>query len=227
MTAKFRWADAERRIGALEQAVGIGDPHAGMVAPTASGSNGGLLEAVTLAALPVILLLVAHYFLIIVFSHLSPLYLLAASVLLPLPFGFLVSARGQQRLPLWLALAFCLALAATLGMSAVTAIVDGTALLPQNRRDWIELAEYTSSIGLSYASGILLGRIFWRRMTLHEETARRAGWPYRIARKLVGQRYTPDQAHRAAASLLGLMRMVMALATIVGSVYSGWQKFAG
>ena len=226
MTLAGGTADVERRVAALEQAVGIGDPHAGWALRQPAASGGGRLEVALLLAGPVLLLWLAHYLLIIVFSRLSPLVLLAASVLVPLPFGFLASARGLPRLGLWFVLAFVLALAATLGMSVVTAAVDGSAVLPQNRRDVIELAQFSCSIALSFATGLILGRMFWHRNTLQAETGRRAAWAYRLARRLVGARYSAEQAHRAAASLLGIMRMVMALATITASVYSGWQKFS-
>lgn len=229
VTLGVRIAETERRIAALEQAVGIGDPNRGLAdAPVRfDQGRGQSAELIALFVLPIVLLLLAHYLLIIVFSNLSPMYLFAASVILPLPFGFLVSARGLARLPLWFAASIQMALMATLGMSAITALVDGSDVLPQNRRDLIELVEFTICIALSYSTGIILGKVFWRRMTLRESTGNRAGLPYRIARRLVGHRYNPEQAHRAAATLLGILRLFAALATIVGSVYSGWQRFSG
>jgi hypothetical protein len=228
VTLGVRIAESERRITALEQAVGIGEPNLAYVdGPALSPSSRRQgAEFIALFGLPILLLLLAHYLLIIVFSNLSPLYLLAASILIPLPFGFLISARGLPHQRLWFLVSILIALIATLGMSAVTARVDGSDFLPQSRRDWLELIEFTLCIALSLSTGIILGNVFWRGV-LRAGFSKRAGWPYRIARFLVGNRYAADQAHRAAASLLGLMRLIAALATIAGSVYSGWQRFSG
>ena len=227
MSLPVRMADSERRISALEDMVGIGSAHAAAIAPWPGQSSRSWAEATVLLGLPLVLLLGAHYLLIIVLSSTSPLFLLVAAVALPLPFGFLVSARALPRLSRWFGLAFVMALAATLGMSAVTAVVDDVPLLPQGRRDWIELAQFTCSIALSFSTGIILGWVFWRRMARREELGNLAGLPYRLARQLLGPRYPPHQAHRATTALLGVLRLLMAGLTIAGSVYSGWQRFFG
>jgi hypothetical protein len=227
MTPPNQAHDSERRLAALEQALNLGPspPEPGALA---SGNAGRpWLEGLALLLLPLSLLLVAHHLLIIRFSQVSPLYLMAASVLLPLPFGFLVSARALPRLPLWFAAGFGMALLATLGMSGVTALVDDSPWLPQGRRDWIELAQFTCSIGLSFATGIILGWVLWRHATKREDAGRRAGLPYRLTRRLLGERYSPEQAHRATTLLLSVLRLLMACITISGSLVSGLQRFVG
>lgn len=119
-------------------------------------------EWLTRWALPLALLLIAHALIVLVFD-LNTVYLRVASLLIPLPFGLLLAATAQRPAIVLAAMAACLALLAVLGMSALLALVDGTPLLPRNPREWRELFEYALSIGLSYVSGMLMGRILWRR----------------------------------------------------------------
>lgn len=119
-------------------------------------------EWLTWWALPLALLLVTHALIVLVFD-LHTVYLRVASLLIPLPFGLLLAANAQRPAIVLAAMAACLALLAVLGMSALVALVDGTPLLPQTPREWRELFEYAASIGLSYVSGMLMGRILWRR----------------------------------------------------------------
>lgn len=119
-------------------------------------------EWLTRWALPLALLLIAHALIVLVFD-LNTVYLRVASLLVPLPFGLLLAATAQRPAIVLAAMAACLALLAVFGMSALLALVDGTPLLPQNPREWRELFEYALSIGLSYVSGMFMGRILWRR----------------------------------------------------------------
>jgi hypothetical protein len=118
-------------------------------------------EWLTRWALPLALLLIAHALIVLVFD-LNTVYLRVASLLIPLPFGLLLTATGQRPAIVLAAMAACLALLAVFGMSALVAQVDGTPLLPQDPREWRELFEYAASIGLSYVSGMLMGRILRR-----------------------------------------------------------------
>jgi hypothetical protein len=112
--------------------------------------------------LPLALLLIAHTLIVIVFD-LSTVYLRVASLLIPLPFGLLLTATVDRPIIVLAAMAACLALLAVFGMSALITLVDGTPWLPQTPREWRELFEYAASIGLSYMSGMLMGRILWLR----------------------------------------------------------------
>ena len=178
-----------------------------------------------LSGLPVVMLFVAHYFLMKLPGGLNPRHMLIAAVAIPLPFGFLIASGGLRRLTLWLLYSAVLALVATLGMNGVSAVMHGDDIVPRTSHELWEFTTYAVSIGLSHAGGLMLGLIFWQFVTRVEVLHNHARWGYRLARFLVGRHYDAEQGHRAAVTLLRIARMLLALAAITGSVYSGWLRF--
>ena len=222
-----RLDEAERRLVALETAIGVGDGHVTGVrhVERKAERRGRILEVAMLCGLPVMLLLVAHYFLMSLFGALNPRDMLIAAVAIPLPFGFLIASGGLRTPTLWLLCSPMLALVATLGMNMVSAQMHGDDIFPQTSHELWEFMTYAVSIGLSHAAGLILGLIFWQSVTRVEVSRNRARWQYRLARFLVGRHYDAEQGHRAAVTLLRIARMLVALAAIAGSVYSGWLRF--
>jgi hypothetical protein len=125
---------------------------------------------------------------------------------------------------LWLLGSFALGLAATLGMNVVSTAMHGSNLLPQSAQERWEFGTYLASIALSHAAGLILGVVFWQWVTRGDVLLSRARWQYRVARFLVGRHYDPERAHRAAVEFVSIARMLIALAAIAGSVYSGWLR---
>ena len=178
-----------------------------------------------LMALPVTMLFVAHYLLMILSGGLNPRHMLVAAVAIPLPFGFLIASGGLGRLTVWLLCSAVLALVATLGMNALSALMHGDYVFPHTSHELWEFMTYAVSIALSHAAGVIFGLIFWQYVTRVEVTRSQARWQYRLARFLVGRHYDAEQGHRAAVTLLRIMRVLFALGAIAGSVYSGWLRF--
>jgi len=108
-------------------------------------------------AVPLGLLLLAHALVIGLYDA-RPVWLHVLALLIPGPFGYaLVRGTGRRPGP-WIAAAVLLALAAVLGMSTLTAALDGAPVLPASPRDWREFLEFAASIALSYGAGLALGR---------------------------------------------------------------------
>jgi hypothetical protein len=222
-----RLDETERRLVALETAIGVGDRNVTGARHVAHKGKrrARVMEVAVLCGLPVMMLFVAHYFLMSLFGGLNPRHMLIAAVAIPLPFGFLIASGGLRRLTLSLLCSVLLALVATLGMNVVSALMHGDDIFPNTSHELWEFMTYAVSIGLSHAAGLILGLIFWQSVTRVEVLRNRARWEYRLARFLVGRHYDAERGHRAAVTLLRIARMLVALAAIAGSVYSGWLRF--
>lgn len=220
-----RLDETEHRLAALEAAIGVGNRGVALArhARRKFKPSARIAEVAVLGGLPVILLLVVHYVLM-KFGEMSPRHMLISAVAIPLPFGFLIASGGLRRFTVWLLNSVVLALVATLGMNVVSALTHGDEVFPQTTLELWEFTTYAASIGLSFVAGLMLGAMFWQAVT-RVEVSHRARWQYRLARLLVGKHYDAEQGHRAAVLLVGIGRMLAALAAIAGSVYSGWLRY--
>lgn len=184
-----------------------------------------LIEWASLWAIPLALLLVAHGLITVVYD-LNTLYLRVVSLLIPLPFGFTLMARGRHSFVATLAAAFGMALLAVLGMSWVTGLVDHTPVLPQGMREWREFIEYAASVGFSYMTGMLLGRMLWRR----RQAARSRGvqgLALKLAKLVSNPQETADKLQATAKKLSELGGSLSAAGASVAAAYTGLQGFLG
>lgn len=115
-------------------------------------------DAALCLGIPLALLLAAHLLIVIVYD-LKPIYLRGATLLLPLPFGYFMSQWHPQRFGKTLLLSFVTASVAVLAMSAFTGVIDRVPIFPQDWRDAREFVEFSASIGFSFLTGMLLGRL--------------------------------------------------------------------
>lgn len=122
----------------------------------------GLAAVLGFLLLPVACLVAAHGITVMLLD-LSQLWLRIVSIVLPLLFGLVFVARFRVRLPYQLLMAIAIAVLSVAGMAAVVAAVDGVPFLPQDRREWGELAYYAASIAFSHMTGILTGILVLRR----------------------------------------------------------------
>lgn len=185
------------------------------------------LEALALWAAPLLLLLAAHV-LITVTYDLNTLYLRVVSLLIPLPFGLLLMSRQQRHFGFWAAAAFVMAALAVLGMSGITHLVDHTPVLPQDRREWKEFIEYAASVGFSVMTGMLIGRMIWRRRV---QAALQAVQAKNVAGKLAhlienGQQ-SADRIQSSVKKINELGNSLAAAGTTAISVYTGLKGFLG
>jgi hypothetical protein len=183
-----------------------------------------LVHAAAFVLFPSTILVAAH-FLITVALDVSSIYLRLVSVLIPLPFGFVLAAlkdvgfRG--------AIAFGLATAALSisGMLAVTAYVDGIGLLPSNWREWREVLEYGTSIALAFGAGNILATLLFQILPRTiSSRGRPSAAAYWIAR-LLGQHVGKEALLRRARNIQDVLRtvgpLIGLLATASGSIYTG------
>ena len=103
----------------------------------------------------VALLMLAHYLIVIVYD-LRLIVLRLASIAIPLAIAVCFTARRRIVLRHEIVIAVAIAIAAVLGMSYVTSIVEKTSWLPENAREWHETLEYIASIGFAYITGVLV-----------------------------------------------------------------------
>lgn len=109
-------------------------------------------------AVPVVLLLVAHYLLVIKWD-LDTVYLRPFAIIIPLVFGFLSFKNLHLGIGLALLLGSAVAVAAVAGMMTVVGWIDQHSILPQSEAGWQEAVEFVVTIALATTAGNLLGRL--------------------------------------------------------------------
>ncbi len=121
-----------------------------------------LLNALITALITLALLLAAHALIVILYD-LKTLYLRIASLLIPLPFGFVLYTWHPRRFWHSSAIALVVACLAVLGMSALTGHIDKVPVLPKNLLEWREFIEYAASLTFSFITGLLFGKVRYHR----------------------------------------------------------------
>jgi TIR domain len=162
----------ERLIGFIGSALGLtqtASAPARMISGSANLPSGGsrpirmravgrrLLRLIPYVAVPVILLLLAHY-VVIMKLDLGPTYLWLAAIFIPLACGFLAFWRTRLRLTAIIPLAIVVAVLTVAGMLATVGLVDARPILPNSAGEWQEAAEYGVGITLATVAGNLLAR---------------------------------------------------------------------
>ena len=172
--------------------------------------------------LPIVLLVAAHYLLIVRFDA-KLAYLRAASIAVPALFGWLLAARTQLRWFSVLAIGIVLAIAADLGMSTVVYYTDGDPILPASAADWQDFIEYGTSIALSYLLGSILRRIAHPLgLTGVEGRKRTQKVALIVARTLFGGEEGKSLMARIE-SMEKLMTRAVAASTAAGALYTGFK----
>lgn len=182
------------------------------------------LFAALQALVPVLaLLLVAHGVLLFVYD-VKPLYLRLATILIPVPFGFLLAMHHPTRLWPSAGAGFLAAALAVLGMLVITATIDRVPVLPQDLRDWRETLEYVASIGLAFFAGLLGGQVYAAFKLKKVQ-------PGRVV-LLIARAVTPNEdgefgIERAAKRLDKVVKAATPVATGATSLYVGLKAFLG
>lgn len=219
----------QARIESLETQLGQGASALADAAEAGEAQPPSLLSRLAHWALcwllPLALLLAAHGLIILVYD-LNTLYLRLVSLLIPLPFGFLLMFRQRHSLPATLAGAFVMALLAVLGMSWMTAQVDQVPVLPQDAREWKEVLEYAASIGFSFTTGVILGSMLRLRRQLKENAARSSA-TLRLAKTLGKGKESAVKAQELAGKLNDMIGTITTIVTTIISVYTGLKGVLG
>ena len=174
-------------------------------------------------ALPTVLLLGAHYLLVVRFDT-SLVWLRTASIVLPALFGLMLERRGSPQWYATLGIGIAVAAVAVLGMSTVVHFTDGDAILPDSKVAWRETLEYVTSISLSYMLGAVMLRAV-RSLGAHGARAgsRVTGLATFMVRRLSrSSRGLPLEVR--VQKMVGLIRLGVSVATALGAVYTGFKS---
>lgn len=187
--------------------------------------NGGIY-----VLLPTLLLLAAHYLVIMRFDW-PQLYLRIASVIIPLPFGMAAYAFSRIGFRGAFGLGAMIAALSVFGMLSVVSYADGTPIVPGSFREWRETVEYGLSIALSFLTGnILVILVLWALPNTIASGGKPNAAAYRMARML-GQHVGEETMRRRARRIQDLMQTVGPLAGVVataaGSIYTGLKGIVG
>ena len=112
-------------------------------------------EFMTCGLAPIALLLLAHFAIIVLWDQ-PTIYLRIASILLPMPFGFIMVWREQRSLPSVAAVGAAISLFSIFGMLIVVGVHDNVPILPSNAQEWHEDLQYFLSIAFAFVTGGLL-----------------------------------------------------------------------
>lgn len=219
----------EATIAGLEERLKGTEPVPASVAaePEADLSPAELrLQGALLWAAPLILLLIAHGLITVVYD-LNSLVLRIVSLLIPLPFGLMLMRNGPRRVGPWLFGAFAMAVLAVLGMSALTASVDQVAILPQDRREWREFVEYAASIGFSFVTGMLLGRMLWQQRQMERQALLASELALKLAKLVATGQQSAEKIGSTVKKINDLRTTITLTATSATSIYMGLKGFLG
>ena len=210
------------RIALLEQRLAEGNATAPpQPAPHAGGS---FADVATYLVLPLLLLLAAHALITVVFD-LNVLYLRVVSIVLPMPFGFLLFYKHARPMLRWFLGVVALALASVIGMSGITSLVDGTPVMPQNVFEWKEVIEYSASIAFSFLTGMLLGTLA-RVSGDGPQTTQPKGPVLRLLSFAIDDgKVSPEKLHAHLKKLQEYGGTIVALCTTIFSIYTGLKNF--
>ncbi|MCV2367526.1 zinc ribbon domain-containing protein [Roseateles oligotrophus] len=223
------------RIQALETALGeagsrIDTLELGPAAPPSAALPSTVQEEPTswpawALLLPALLLLLSAHALIVIALDLPTLWLRLASLLIPLPFGYLLVCGNARSVFINLLLAGAVALLSVIGMSALVALIDGTPVLPANSREWREFAYYAVSILLSFSTGMIVSRLRQRGVSLAQ--LGKNALLLRLVGTVWGAARDPAKMQKQLEAMRNLLGTITATATAVASLASGLTGVVG
>jgi len=180
---------------------------------------------------PVVMLVAAHIFVTITLN-LNPIWLRLASVLIPLPFGFLIYARHKVGWRGAILVSVLTAAFAVTCMLVVTGVNDNVPIVPAHWYEWREVMEYTASIALAFVTGHIIGFLVFD--VLPKTMTQGGGKPNPLAYKvagLLGKHVGAEHMRRRARTIQDLMTaagpMLGVVGTAAGSLYAGLKGVIG
>lgn len=194
-------------------------PDAKTVAP---GSSLGRIAAYffLFILLPIALLLAAHYLMVIRFD-VKVIYLRFVSMLLPLPFGYMLFWKLRASIGPVAVIGCIVGLAAVLGMLAVVGVVDQVPIIPRDAREWQEAVEYALSIALATITGYMVARIVVRYLSTSPRSSGIANAVAREIASFMGPAANDKKFSERIAAIEQFLNSIITVATTVGSIYAG------
>lgn len=187
---------------------------------------GWILDIALYLAIPLLLLLLAHWLIAVVYDT-KMVYLRIISMVLPLPFAYFLFKNHQHRLiPWFIGIAF-LSVTSVIGMSWITSMVDASPILPQNLSEWKEVFEYAASIAFSFLTGMLLGGVAYASKQRHRRAVRISPFMKAVATGLGGGQISPSNIHSIMKTLQDYGGTIVALGTTALSIYTGLKSILG
>ena len=116
------------------------------------------LDATRYFVTPLILLLTAH-FLVVVALDWNIVYLWLASLIAPLIFGATFSWFSGRGAGAACGFAIALGLVAAAGMTVSESLATGDPMLPQSRLEWLDNVQFAASMALSFVAGYFAARV--------------------------------------------------------------------
>ena len=168
--------------------------------------------------LPLFILLFAHAAIVIIYD-LKLIYLRLASIIIPIPFAFFLFQKKKNPVFPWFLGSLLLAFITVIGMSAITALVDKTPVMPRSIIEWKEFIEYSLSITFSFLTGMLLGTISFFKRSKHKIDIN--PMLKALINLLVDKKLSPE----ALQDLLQKSIKYISLGTTLLSLYTGLKRF--
>ncbi len=171
--------------------------------------------------LPILLLLAAHY-LIVIRLDLRELVLRLVSIALSLPFGFALYWRRRASPTLLIVTAAIVGIAAVGGMLAAMSLIDvNVPIIPRDRREWQEAVEQALSIGLAMSAGYMFGRVAENLLFGTEGSPGPLNALVRSIISLVAPSNNERDLKARIESFHQVLGTLMVMATTLGSIYAG------
>jgi hypothetical protein len=174
---------------------------------------------------PPILLLLAAHVLLIIRLDVNPLIMRAASMLIPLPFGFALAWVAHLHWRMAAGIGLAIGVVAVAGMTAIVGITDDVPILPQNFREWRETSEYALSIALATLTGNIIATSVQSMLPKHVVGRRRPSKLALRVAQMIGPPVGTQALRRRAEKIGGLLRTAGSLGAATGSaagtIYTG------
>jgi len=184
-------------------------------------------ELVTFAVLPIMLLLLAHFLIILLWDR-PTVYLRIVSILIPMPFGFVIVWREQRTLAWTGAFGAAVSVLAIAGMLIATGVHDQVPIWPSSAQEWNEDLQYFVSIALAFLTGGLLAMLL-RSTSQLATSPRTVQFAATIAPLLAAARGKKTKGKNAdmvsvierAIGVQKIVTAVVAAGTTAVSIYTG------
>jgi hypothetical protein len=178
------------------------------------------IEPLSALALTFIVLVIAHYIIIVEYS-LPLIALRIVSIVVPLAFGFL--CRESERFPLLFEFVCGLVVAviSILVMSKVVGVLDKVPVLPRNLYEWEEFAEYGASIAFGFFTGVVVRRTVIAMASPHIQPH----WAIGLLSKAVYDKLGGEAAGFNMKTIQIVISTGTAVASAITSVITGLNNF--